>query len=320
MESIMKESGSVKGTEVLFFQNATVEKIKGTTTSFASAGSLSVLYFSDYHRFVLQINDWKFPLLRRLPIVASKGDLSSSRSYLMPALNGFFFRLRIDDISNLQPIDNLETIFSNSSNFSIKGQDTPFKKLEASPDDKLVRSAHKDTSIKDIISEKIKHATDKVKITTKTLTTGTKYLTSTKKRIDLKKLSNKNFRKTAKSTFKKNFFESSEKVSKEFLEMRRLNANLSETHEFKDLLKTSKLPSLYIPREDIEEAILDNKDLAAKGNFNMTMSEERRVPADIKEGFAGIKEELAQKFGRERRVEIKEEKLAGTEGMIHYQA
>jgi len=300
MESIIKDSNSVKGSEILFFPNATVEKMMGNTPSFASSGSLSVLYFSDYHRFVLQINDWKYPLLRRLPISASKEEMGSSRSYIMPALNGFMFRLRIDDISNLQPITNLETIFANNSNFGNTD------KVETSPDDKLVRSVQKNTGMKEIISEKIKQTTEKVKITTKTLTTGTKYLTSTKKRIDLAKLKNKKYRMTAKSSFKKNFFESSEKISKEFLEQRRSNLNLKETHELKDLIKASSLPALYIKKADIEEAILNNKDLASKGNFNL--------------GMTAIKEELAQKLGRERRADIKDEKLAGSEGMIHYQA
>jgi len=118
----MKEKNTVKGNEILFFERAEVDKIKGDKTAFAAAGSLSILYFSDYNRYVLQLNDWRYPLLRRLPIIGEQDEMGG-RTYLMPALNGFFFRLRIEGANN-QALGNLETIFSNNAGFSVKGQES----------------------------------------------------------------------------------------------------------------------------------------------------------------------------------------------------
>ena len=272
MEHIHKDSLSIKATEVLFFQDATIEKFKANSTAFASTGSLSILYFSDYHRFVLQINDWKYPLLRRLPIVASKDETGSSRTYVLPAANGFFFRLRIGSVTNLQPITNLETIFANNANFTFRGEDAPFRKLEVSPDDKVVRPTHayKEAGVFDKMSETLKQVVDKVKISTETLKTGTKNITSTKKRIDQKTIKTSDFRKSAKSSLNKKFFESAEKETREFMELRKGNSNLSMQKDLSELIKSAKAPTVYIGKEDIEEEILNNKDLAVKGSFNMS--------------------------------------------------
>ena len=104
-------------------------------------------------RYVLQLNDWRYPLLRRLPILADK-DQMGNRMYLLPGLNGFFYKLKIEGASN-EAIGNLETIFSNNSGFSIKGQDTSFKKTEVSPDDKFVRTVKKESSFMNTASENL---------------------------------------------------------------------------------------------------------------------------------------------------------------------
>jgi len=272
MEFIHKDSSSIKASEVLFFESATIEKVKGTSTSFAASGPLSILYFSDYHRFVLQLNDWKYPLLRRLPLMAGKDQSGSSRTYIMPTTNGFFFRLKIDDISNLQPIINLETIFANNANFTIRGEDSPFKKAaEQSPDDKITRASHvhKEAGLLDKVSETLKQAVEKVKLTTETLTSGTKNIGSTKKRVMMKDIKTKDFRHDAKSKLNKKFFESGEKETKEFMKLRRGNSNLSDKREFSELIKSSKSPALFINKEEIEDIILSSKDLASKSSFNM---------------------------------------------------
>jgi len=315
----MKEKNTVMGTEILFFERAEVDKIKGSTTSFASAGSLSILYFREYGRYILQINDWRYPLLRRLPISAEKNEMGG-RSYLMPALNGFFFRLKIEGGSN-EGLSNFETILSNNSNFSMKGQETAFKKLEASPDDKLMRNAKKETSFATKVAETIKLGVEKAKVAGKTLKSGTKNIDSRKKMMNLKDIKTKNFKKEAKSSFKKDFFTSTGKLATDFHKMRRENANLNQLKDFKELAKFAG-PMFYLPREDIEEAILNNKDLAGKGSFNMSMTqpEERRAGLvdTVKQGFNEVKQELIQKT-RERKAEPQFESVAGVEGMTHYQ-
>lgn len=318
MESFIKLNNTVKATEILFFERAEIDAIKGSATSFASAGSLSLLYFSDYSRYVLQLNDWRYPLLRRLPILAEKDEMGG-QMYLLPGLNGFFYRLRIESASN-ETIKNFETILSNTSNFSIKGQESTFRKTETSPDDKLVRSAKKESSFMNTASETMKQVTEKAKIAVKTIKTGTKGIDSRKKMVNIKDIKNKNFKKEARSTIKKDFFTSLEKLTNDFLRMRKENPNLTTMKDFKELSKMTG-PTLYIPREDIEEAILNNKDLASKGNFNMsmTMPEQRRTGFvdSVKQGFSDMKKGMTET--RERRPEPQIEKVAGVEGMTHYQ-
>jgi len=251
MEPIIKDSDRVKGLEVLFFEEAEVEKMKNNMTSFAAIGSLSVLYFKDYDRFVLQLNDWRYPLLRRLSI--SRG---ADNSFLLPGLHGFSFRLRINKFASQDALKNFETILLNNSRMG-------GKMLETSPDDKLMRSRPKDTSIMDKVTATAKNIMETIKTKTETLKTGTKGITSTKKRSNLKEIKNKNFKKTAHTTFKKDFFESNMKLTQDFLQRRRENPNLSSTRDFSDLRKVSdsNAPVEFIPRVEIEEAILNNKEI-----------------------------------------------------------
>src|SRR5688572_356197 len=139
MEPITQLPGTMKGLEVLYFEQAEVEKVKEATPSFAASGPLHVLYFKDYNRFVLQLNNWLYPLLRRLTISSTTGkDDATSRTYILPALNGFTFRLHITAPSNIQALSNLDTIFEHNCRFVSKGQES-LRKVEGSPDDKVVR-------------------------------------------------------------------------------------------------------------------------------------------------------------------------------------
>jgi len=250
----MNISNTVKGVEVLFFEEAEVQKTKNNATSFAAMGPLSVLYFKDYDRFVLQLNDWRYPLLRRLSVTRGPDN-----TYMLPGLHGFTFRLRISKFMSQDSLKNFETILLNNSRLGA-GQG---KVLESSPDDKLTRSKPKDTSFMTKVSETAKNIMESIKTKTETFKTGTKHLTSTKKRTNLKDIKNRNFKKTAHSTFKKDFFESSGKQTEEFLRRRRENPNLTHTMDFSDLRKTSdsKAPVEFIPREELEDHILNNKEI-----------------------------------------------------------
>jgi len=263
MEPITKDSSKIKGVEVLFFEEAEVEKIKGSTTSFATVGPLSVLYFKDFHRFVLQINDWRYPIMRRLSIVGIDKHSTESRSYILPAPNGFSFNLNITKIASAEALKNFETILSNNSRFYYNGEQGPSKALETSPDDKLARHELKETGPKEVISEIVKGLIDKVKVTTKTMKTHTKNINSTKKRMNLKDIKTKDFKKDAHSTFKKDFFESHHKQTEEFLHKRRDNANLSKAREYDELRKTSdsSAPALFVEKQEIESTILNLREM-----------------------------------------------------------
>jgi len=298
MQPILKQSNTVTGVEVLCFQDAEIRKIKSNSTSYAAAGPLSVLYFKDYHRFVLQLNDWRYPLMRRLPVISNSqgNEAIGSRSYYFPTLNGFTFELTLNGFST-HGITNFETILSNNSNFSFKGQENPMRKLEASPDDKLYRHIKKDTSTMNVISEAFKYVIENVKAKTETLKSGTININSRKAKVNLKSIKNKNFKKNAHSTLKKSFFESNENLTKEFWRLRSQNINNSQSRSIDDILKTSSLmaPTFYVNREEVEEAILNNKDLVNQGSYNLNLGksgEHKGFIDSLKQGFTEIKDTI----------------------------
>jgi len=241
----------IKGVEVLFFEEAEIQKMRGNTPIFAAMGPLSVLYFKDYHRFVLQLNDWRYPLMRRLNITGA------DKSFVLPGTNNATFNLRIMGNPSQDTLKNFETILMNNSRLGGKA-------LEASPDDKLVRhKVSQETSFMDKVSATAKNIIDSIKAKTETIKTGTKNINSTKKRTHLKDIKNKDFKKTAHSTFKKDFFTTHEKMTQDFLSKRRENPNLNHALGFNDLMKTSdsKAPTHYLFKEEIEECILNNKEI-----------------------------------------------------------
>jgi len=264
MEPIFQESGKLKGTEVLYFDNVELEKTKGGSNSFGATGTLSVLYFKDYKRFILHLNDWRYPLMRRIPITSNSE--SGSRTLTLPALNGFEYTLKFTDVSDAA-WSNFETILSNNSGFGTQGG----KKLEASPDDKITRESisQQTASLTEKFTEAIKQGVDKVKGLTSGISRPTSGKTSAKARTSLKDIKNKDFKKEAHSTLKKDFFEKEETLSKKFSELRGHNRALSEVLGFDDLKKTSdsSAPSLYLWKTEVEDAILNNKDLIEQRHF-----------------------------------------------------
>jgi len=246
----MNMSGRSKGVEVLYFDEAEIQKMRGNTPIFAAMGPLNVLYFKEFDRFVLQINDWRYPLLRRLNISGS------DKSFTLPGMNNATFTLRILGNPTQDTLKNFETILMNNSRFG-------GKTLETSPDDKLVRSKPKDTTLMTKVTETAKNIVDSIKAKTETIKTGTKHITSTKKRTHLKDIKNKDFKKTAHSTIKKDFFESQQKLTQGFFNKREANYNLTHAVDYSDLKKTTccKAATFFIPKEEVEEAILNNKDI-----------------------------------------------------------
>ena len=281
MDPIFNAPNTIKGIEVLFFEEAEVTKMKGGQPSFATFGPMSVLYVPHYNRFILQINDWRYPLLKRFSI-----NSLSSGNYNLPGPNGATFNLKIAKPG--QALGNLDSILEG------------MRKLEASPDDKLVRMQMKkpaDTGAKEVITETIKQAVHKVQNKVATFKTGTKNLTSTKKRINLKDIKTKNFRKDAHSRIKKDFFKSSEKLTQEFNLRRKENANLNQARKFDELKKTSHASIFYIPQADLEESILKNKDIAQAPKTNLGGERIRERLPETKANIAPISEGMTHYQG-----------------------
>jgi len=204
---------------------------------------------------------------------------------MFPSPNGFAFLLKLNNVPNLQVLANFEEILTHNSQFSYYGEPV-MRKTETSPDDKLYRHKPSDTGFFEMVSETIKSGIEKIKIKKENITTGTKGLTSRKKRINLKEIKNKKFRKEARPTFKKDFFETSEKHSLDFYKMRRENPNLFECRQLSDLTK-GNLPSIYNNKDELEDSILTNKELAASGKVNLVVSHPLSQETKGKETISG---------------------------------
>lgn len=312
MEPVQKLSGKVKGLEVLHFEDAEIQKIKNGLPSYAATGQLSVLYFKDFDRFFLRLNDWTYPLMRRMPLLGLDKSSVHCRRYSLPGPNGSVFNLAIDSCGSDQGFENLDAILQDCSKFSWKGQPHTGK-LDQSPDDKLTRHLKKETGFKEMISESFKHSLQSIKNKIGTIKQGTKNMNSRKKMIDIKTIKNKNFRKEAKTTFSKDFFESGEKLSREFMKARSENLNLTLPKSYKELLSDSQAPALYFWKEELEEAILNYRDIASKGGFDLEKTAGQRTELteairggmkEMKEGLAGRRDNLTQDRTRERNPNV----------------
>jgi len=266
MEAFFKDSLKSKGVEILYFERAEIEKITENSLIYAGTGSLSVLYFEVYNRFVLQINDWRYPLIRRLPII-SENNLNLP-TYILPAQKNSHYRLKLIDNSNIQGLKNFESILENNSRFIIKGQNSPAKQIEVSPEDGVEKQRNDKSN--ETIEQGLKNVHKVVANIVHDIKNGYKNQTSKKLSTSLKSIKTKDFRSKAKSTFKDDFFNKNEKRSQKFLKRRQENVNQTQIDRYEDL-RTRDLPAHYIPSEQIEDIILGNKELV--GNTS-TFSDE----------------------------------------------
>jgi len=304
MEPFTFESGKLKGLEVLFFEDVEVQKVKGDAISFSSMGPLSVLYFKNFDRFVLKLNGWTYPLMRRIPIS------SSDKTFTLPASNGFSYKLIFSNPSS-QAFSNLETILSNNARMGDR-------KLSASPDDKIKRkiSGQKEVTVAGLV----KAGVDKVKEMTKDLTPSKKKPLA-KKRLMPNSIKKRSFKKDAKTTIKKNFIATEKSLTKKFNEHRTGNTNLKEIREFADLKKTTEkvASTLFLKKEEVEDAILRQKDLIKARNFVSDAPEKKGIAESIKEGITGLKQQVQGLIHREAPKDKTTEPTL-VDGISHYHA
>jgi len=279
MEPIFEQPGSCKCLETLFFEDAEVQKIKGGHPCFAVSGPLSVLYAKDYNRFFLRLDDWFYPLMRRLPVIGmNKNDGSSSRLYCLFGRNSWY-ELRVNCYGSTQGLENFESILQEYTQFSWKGE-LHHGRIEQSPDDKLVRHLEQESGTKQASGEDIQQR-DYPRKSEGEGETETKNLMSRKKPMDLSTIKTKNFMKEARSTIGKNFTEVEKKRSQEFVNLRKSNLNMILSRTIEELLNTpeSQVPALYLPKEELEEVILNYRDLASQGKFNIDeISKQTTIP------------------------------------------
>ena len=113
MQQFPREPENIKGIEVLSFDQVELEKIRPDgSQSFHTGGNLNVLYFEYYGRFVLQVNNWRYALLSRLPITSSQPS-----TYTMPAYDGTYI-LKFNNVAHPASLQNFEEILRNTTSFS----------------------------------------------------------------------------------------------------------------------------------------------------------------------------------------------------------
>jgi len=244
------------------------------------------------------------------------------RMYHLPGLNGFSYNLRIRRIQSSEALHNLETIFNEQSSFYFEGEDNTFRKIEASPDDKLTRQMKKESSTMNTMKEKVNLGMEKAKTVGKTMKGSTKHVGSTKMRLNPSDIKNKNFKDTAHSTFGHNFFEDHEKMTKDVHVMRKHNFSNFKQRSIDELRKADHLPILYLHKDDVEETILSHKDLAGVGKFHIgdvPEKEEKKtgLMSSIKQEFSHIKETLTGRVNKAEKP-LDEHKVS-VESMTHYQ-
>ena len=142
-DPIKTDFGKIKAVEVLTFKEAELERTLNGITTFGTVGVLQILYFANYDRFVLSLNDWKYALLKRLPVTGADNTGNGPVAYTFPTYNGFY-TLTLPKVNHLEGLKNLETILINNTRFSYKGTENILRKSSGSigarsPDDRFRR-------------------------------------------------------------------------------------------------------------------------------------------------------------------------------------
>jgi hypothetical protein len=139
-DPIKTDFGKIKAIEVLTFKEAELERTLNGLTTFGTVGVLQILYFANYDRFVLSLNDWKYALLKRLPVTGAESSGHGPISYTFPTYNGFY-TLTLPKVNHLEGLKNLETILINNTRFSYKGTENILRNSTGarSPDDRFRR-------------------------------------------------------------------------------------------------------------------------------------------------------------------------------------
>jgi len=113
MQQIQHEPENIKGIEVLNFDQVELEKIRlDGTQSFHTTGTLNVVYFDYYGHFILQLNNWRYALLSRLPVASNQPLI-----YTMPAYDGTYI-LKLNNNASPAALQNFEEVLRHTTGLS----------------------------------------------------------------------------------------------------------------------------------------------------------------------------------------------------------
>ena len=121
MEATRLDPNKTMAIEVLSFDGVELEKTIGGNHSFATIGTLEVLYFKEYSLFILSLNSWKYVLLKSLPIIKASQNYTVPITYILPIDDGFF-TLKLTKISHIEAVQNFEIILGRNCAFKCSSE------------------------------------------------------------------------------------------------------------------------------------------------------------------------------------------------------
>ena len=116
-EGVSWEHAKTKGMEILYFEGVELERTKHNSHSFQTVGTLRVLYFEDYSRFILFLGDWNYALLQDVSIVRTTPNYIDPVIYKLSTNDGSW-TLKLRKVPYIQAVQNFETILMKNTNFS----------------------------------------------------------------------------------------------------------------------------------------------------------------------------------------------------------
>jgi len=121
--------------QVLRIQDCELWNSKGNAMTLDSHGDLQIIYSSALDQFVLKMHDFKVLLDKSIDVISSVVGYHKRQAFLLASREGFSM-FRLTDSKPHVAVQNLETIFENTTNFSHKsGLDSilsSFKEIQES--------------------------------------------------------------------------------------------------------------------------------------------------------------------------------------------
>lgn len=221
MDYFKYDPDRVTGLELLRFDNVELTEKTNHRNTTITKGNLSILFLKDSFRFLLCLNDWKYLLMKRLPVMAYIKHDTHVLSYSLPTIDGLYI-LRFPQIAHPEAIKNFETILKHNSDFYRQNESMSTVKQE---------------------SEEIEGPRQRF------LTQQLGYKNIGGQTLEIEKV-----RKRDK--FKKKIMHIAQKVTRKFSNEQVKNENLTERKSYQDLIHTKESDTIphFLLKREVEKA------------------------------------------------------------------
>jgi len=251
-------------TEVLSFDGAELETSKYGHRTFTTAGTLRVLYFRDYNRFILSLNDWKYVLFPQSEILKITSSFTAPIIYNFPFNQGSF-TLSLTKVPYVEAIKNLETIFSYNASFSLENE------LEMTADKENINPRR-------TFREHLYGQFD----------TSLPQISEIPERRQPRYSHEGSERKLSKlSSVKKGIMKATDKLARGLINQRVSHLNMTQIRNYDSLISANDAPTELLWRKDVEELILHDIDGGSRPQ------EQHSIGERLQEGFQEIRQRLS---------------------------